>query len=302
MHEQQIHYSPLLSSIPDILLLISNDGLVIFANPACQSFSGLTETEIIGSPPAKCFPPDFASAVLELAQRVQSGAPDAQAEVDCSQADGLERSFRLRACGVNDSGVLATLITATEITEYRRVRSDLERLNRSLRVLSEADNALIHQRQEESLLQRTCVSLVKTGQHQFAWAGYVTGTGADTMVLPVASFGIRRNAVSRLAAPPPAEIKQSTPTLTAILRRHPVVIHDTRTENGFALPKFAGKRYLSSIDIPILDGKSLLGVLSAYDSMPGRFGRYAAPPKSWPRKTARMLLRAADKAGTRCPG
>ncbi len=252
-------------------MLIRN-GEVVYANAACLSIFGISGVVVLDTPTHQCLRPEFLSAALSLAARAEAGDPHAQVELDYLDDLGIQRSYRLSACCADDNGRPATLLVATDITKYRRVRYDLEKLNRSLRVLSEADNALIHQRHEDALLQSTCVSLVKTGQHSFAWAGYVSGTGAESTVLPAAAFGVQRKAVSKLAAMPSAKHKLLTPTSTAILHGQPVVVADSRTETQFALSRLACKRYLSSIDVPIRDGSSTLGVLSIYDSAPGRFG------------------------------
>ena len=74
------------------------------------------------------------------------------------------------------------------IAEQRLTRERLLRLNRTLRMLSDCNLALVHSADESALLDRICREVVEVGGYRLAWVGWVgygeRGEGGE--VVPVA--------------------------------------------------------------------------------------------------------------------
>ena len=58
-----------------------------------------------------------------------------------------------------------------EVTERKAAEHALRRLNRTLRTLSRANEALVHAASEAGLLSEMCQVMVDTGGYRMAWVG-----------------------------------------------------------------------------------------------------------------------------------
>ena len=72
-----------------------------------------------------------------------------------------------------------------EIAERKRAEAALRRSNRTHRMLSECNEALVHASEEAELLDKICRTIVEIGCHCLAWVGYGERGGAREMC-PVA--------------------------------------------------------------------------------------------------------------------
>ncbi|AHE99686.1 PhnD/SsuA/transferrin family substrate-binding protein [Thioalkalivibrio paradoxus] len=78
--------------------------------------------------------------------------------------------------------------TVQDVTETRRVQRELERLNRTLRTLSLANQALVRSKDEEQLLQQVVAILADSGGYPLAWVGFA-GPEPECRVEPRAWAG-----------------------------------------------------------------------------------------------------------------
>lgn len=128
-------------------------------------------------------------------------------------------------------------------------RAARKRIERALRVLSEAARSAVEVESEEELLQRVCNTIVELG-YSYAWIGYAEEGGE---VRPVAKAGEGNYADEIEVRWDESELGKG-PAGTAIKTGQPVVVRDIESD----------QRYLSSIALPIfLDGK-VVGSLNVY--------------------------------------
>lgn len=78
--------------------------------------------------------------------------------------------------------------------------SELARLNRALRMLSDANQALIRATDLNTLLHEICRITVEVGGYPFAWIGTVPPGSGPSEVVPAAAAGV---CVPYLAGPAP---------------------------------------------------------------------------------------------------
>ncbi|PKO29927.1 MAG: hypothetical protein CVU34_20445, partial [Betaproteobacteria bacterium HGW-Betaproteobacteria-7] len=76
----------------------------------------------------------------------------------------------------------------SELSERQRAQAELARANRSLRMLSDSNQTLIHVTDEAGLLDRVCRIVVEVGGYYLAWVGFAS-RGEVSEVSPAAHAG-----------------------------------------------------------------------------------------------------------------
>ena len=124
--------------------------------------------------------------------------------------------------------------TLIDITERVIAERKLQRTNRALRALSEANSALVHASNESALLDEMCKALVEAGGYVLAWIGFAEHDAART-IRPVASYGEHRDLLERLNLVWAATERGTTPVSRAIRTGTPHVNRDFTNNPEVAL-------------------------------------------------------------------
>jgi signal transduction histidine kinase len=98
--------------------------------------------------------------------------------------DNLEGAVQARTVALTTANAQLT----GEIAERKRAESELERLNRALKVRSACNQAVNRCSEEMDLLARACRGIVDVGGYALAWVGYAENDDSRT-VRPVAQAG-----------------------------------------------------------------------------------------------------------------
>lgn len=158
-----------------------------------------------------------------------------------------------------------------DITEHRRNEARLYRLNRTLTVLSECNQALVRAEDEVKLLDDFCRHLVEIGGFRFAWVGYLEDEARS--VRPVAYAGYEAGYLDTVKITWAETERGRGPTGIAIRTGEPVVTQDT-----FKDPRFAPWRaeavkrgYRSTIALPLQSAGRMMGSLNIYAQEPDAF-------------------------------
>ena len=231
---------------------------VRFANPAMQTV--LAECNI-GD--ASVFVPS--RWVSKLSEDNDADAADVQ-EVEIAGRIFDERIFF--------SGELQSLrIWATDITERRRSERALERLNRTLRTLSSANQALVRAKSEPELLHDMCQVLIDVGGYRMAWIGFAEhDEGKSVRVAAVA--GHNEGYVERAQISWADNERGLGPTGTAIRTGQPQINRNFATDPRMGPWRAeAFKRgYASSAALPLKDATGVFGALTIYAGEPEAVG------------------------------
>lgn len=84
--------------------------------------------------------------------------------------------------------VVREMAEAESRRHQRRVEGELGRINRALKVLSQASQLVVHAREESALLHEVCRIAVEVGGYHLAWVGYAEDD-EEKSVRPVARIG-----------------------------------------------------------------------------------------------------------------
>ncbi len=162
--------------------------------------------------------------------------------------------------------------TGERTSELAAANQELQRLNRTLKVLSECNQVLIHAEQEPAFLGEVCRILVEIGGYRMAWVGYAEPDGAKT-VRPVAHAGVDDGYLAHLEVTWGDDARGRGPTGAAIRCGGPVVNRDTHTDSTISpwREEQLSRGYASSIALPICAGSYATGALTIYAAEPEAF-------------------------------
>ncbi|MGJ0516180.1 MAG: bifunctional diguanylate cyclase/phosphodiesterase [Methylomicrobium sp.] len=156
--------------------------------------------------------------------------------------------------------------------DLRESESRTRRLNRALKLLSDCNMALVRAEEEDSLLSEICRLIVERGGYLLAWVGFAEHDDAKT-VRPVAQVGFEEGYLDSAKITWADTERGRGPTGTAI-RTGCTDINQNYLEDPRMAPwqEAALKRgYQSSIALPLIGNKGVLGALTLYSPDPYAF-------------------------------
>ncbi|MCB1886877.1 MAG: PAS domain S-box protein [Rhodocyclaceae bacterium] len=241
------------------VLVTDRDGMIEYVNPHFTELTGFEPQEAIGRKPSivssGLTPPevfrDLWAAIT--AGRVWSG------ELLNRKKNGELFWEHMIASAVRDSdGAISHFVAVKEdITERKRSERELERLNRTLRVLSGANQTLVHAKDEAGLLEATCASLVDEGGYFLASVRVPLGEGGA--LVPLASHGAGPDSESVVARMP----EVSRVREQAYRERRPIL--EAHLSGRFDIDG-RSEAVRSMISLPLIGNDATLGVLSLFST------------------------------------
>jgi PAS domain S-box-containing protein len=242
------------------IIEFDRDLRVRFVNPAMQKV--LREGNI-GDP--RLFVPSRWAWELSQDDDVDTDAMDVQ-EIEIAGRTFDERIFFSR-----ESQSLR--IWAADITERKQAGRALERLNRILRTLSSANQALVHAQSEPELLQHMCQVLVDVGGYRMAWIG-LAEHDEDKTVRVAAVAGHDEGYTEQARISWADNERGRGPTGTAIRTGQPQINRNFATDPrmGPWRAEALKRGYASSAALPLRDATGVFGALTIYAGKPEAVG------------------------------
>jgi PAS domain S-box-containing protein len=160
----------------------------------------------------------------------------------------------------------------TDITERVQAEADLRRMNRTLRMLTECNEAVVRAADEPELLQAICRLAVESGGYRMAWVGFAEMDPART-VRPVAQAGVDQGYLEAARVTWDESERGRGPTGTAIRTGQSVIARNILTDPAFSPWRQAAleRGYAASATLPFKRNGSVIGALSVYAAEPGTF-------------------------------
>lgn len=170
---------------------------------------------------------------------------------------------------VNLNGEPHAIAMQIDITERKKSEENLRKLNRTLRAISDSNQALMRATDEKSFLQQACKIIVEDCGYQMVWVGLAENDSAKT-VRPVAYFGLDEGYLKALDVTWADLPRGRGPTGRAIRTGEPQFCEDMQTDPLFKpWQKEALKRgFVSSIALPLKSGDKIFGALTLYSKEP----------------------------------
>jgi PAS domain S-box-containing protein len=160
-----------------------------------------------------------------------------------------------------------------QVVERQRAEAHLERLNRVLRSLSLANQALVHTTDEAVLLRAFATVIVEQGAFMGAWVG-CREDDAEATIRPVAWAGRVEGYLEAIALSWRDPDRGSLgPAGTSIRERRTVLVRDVERNETLAWrEEMLARGFRSMVALPIIVDDSVFGSLVIYAGDPDSFG------------------------------
>lgn len=248
-------------------------GAFAYVNARLAELGGYVPGEMVGRPFTDfVMEADIDGVVDELAPVIAGEVETVQIGGRFKRRDGTPLEVLTQSTLATYAGRAAIIGVAIDISERRRADRSLERLNRLLKTIGAANEALMRARSEPELLRDLCNVAVESGNYAMAWIGLAQRDEAKS-VRPVACAGI---------GTPYLDVAKVTwsegelgrgPTGSAIRSGHPVINDDLTVNPAMAPWRGAALEhgFLSSIAIPLGNDGGIFGALTLYSAEAGAF-------------------------------
>ncbi len=229
--------------------------------------------QILGKTDFDLFPPKDAERLVALKRKVlQTGKEVRKNLWITSGGKRLYLDLLLEPLRDNDGNVTGVGIATIDLTPIKRAEEDLLRLNRTLRALSNINQAMMRTTDEAGFMNDVCQIVVKDCGHAMVWIGLAEQDDGKT-VRPVAHAGFEKGYLESLNITWADTERGRGPTGTAIRTGQMSTCRNMLTD-----PKFkpwreeALKRgYAASIVLPLMSEGRAFGAISIYSREPDPF-------------------------------
>ena len=159
------------------------------------------------------------------------------------------------------------------VAQHEQSETELLRVTRALKTLINCNQELIRATNILNFMKEVCCILVKVGGYRLAWVGFAERDEHRT-VRPVAQYGYEKGYLSQINIAWSDNERGRGPTGTAIRTGKPVIVRNILTDLSFApwRDEAAKRGYASTIALPLIEKKRILGSLNIYSAEPDAFG------------------------------
>jgi PAS domain S-box-containing protein len=274
------NYRELVQNARSIIVKLAWDGTILFFNEYAQKFFGYTSKEIVGKNVVGTILPEKDSYNRDLTELPKNlfKDPDQYEQVEneniCKDGERVWISWTNKPIFDDEGNITEFLSVGTDITERRKSEEKLRRLNRTLRVLGECNQAVIYAFEENLLAQEVCRILVTSGGYRLAWVG-IAENDLQKTIKPLVQYGFDDRYLQDVKISWADTPLGRGPSGTAARSGKPAV-----SANISADPKMEAFRsqalrrgYHSSAAIPFDMGNGIVGILNIYAAEPGAFDK-----------------------------
>jgi PAS domain S-box-containing protein len=268
LRQSESNFRELADSASDGILIGTPEGIHVYANRGAAEITAYDADELVGMGIRDLVHPEELETVLDTYRKRVEGQPaQRQYETRFVRKDGTAVPVELAGARTVWQGRPADLVIIRDISERKRAEEELRRLNRTLKMLSECNQALVRAESEEQLLPDICRIIVEDGGYRLAWVGYAEQDEART-VRPVAQMGYDEGYVSRTDITWADTERGRGPTGTAIRSGEPCIVTNMLSAPAYAPWRHDAERrgYQSSIALPLVAEGRTLGALNIYAS------------------------------------
>ncbi len=253
-------------SVPDLIAIMDCDHRIQKVNKAMAARLGRTSAECNGM---HCYrevhgtdePPAYCPHSLMLA--------DGHEHVAEINENALGGTFLVSTTPIIDTEgrMSGSVHVARDITELKKKEKELNRLNRTLKAISDGGHALSHAQSEHEYLNEACRIIVEDCGHRMVWIGF-TGGAAEKTIQPVACAGFEEGYLDTINMTWADIEHDCSPTGRAIRTEKPAICGNVLIDPEFApwREESMKRGYASCIALPLVAGNKVFGALSIYSS------------------------------------
>ena len=267
--ESEQKFRSLAESSPDNIIRYDTECRAVYINRNVNLTVGPDVVSFIGCSPMESNNyPGTVDYQAKLEQVIQTGQPD---EIDVivpdNQGELRVHHIRFVAERNNDSKIIGALAIGSDITDRKQAELEIIHANRTLHMLSDTNQALIHITDEVKLLREVCRIAVEVGGYSMAWVGFAEHDEAKT-IIPKAHAGFESGYIENLNLTWADTDRGRGPTGIAIRTGQPYIVRNIQSESSFAIWREAAIQhgYQSFIALPLVCEGQTLGVIAIYSA------------------------------------
>ena len=299
LRDSEERYRTLAEAAHDFIFIVDRDGLIQYLNSYAASKLGQRPEAVVGKHLDKVFPETMAKRQSQELRKVVAEGQALNVENDAvlegrhawlsttlvpivdengdfedvlgisrditerkkaedalQQAkDGLELKISRRTGELNSLNKRLKL----ELDEKKLAEERLQAVNRALRTMLAANQALTGAADEQELLKDICKAVVDVGGYRFAWVGLAAAEAGNT-IEPVASAGYEDGFLSSAEVTWEAGASGGGPVGKAMRESRPSVVRDILVDDAFAPWRAEASRrgYASTVALPLLNDDGFL--------------------------------------------
>ena len=245
----------------------SNQLITIF-NAAFERMSGFVSSEILGQPLSVLFPEASKEDSIARIKHAIDGEHWETMEIPILHKNGSIRIALWNSANIYDKSgttLIATIAQGQDITECKHAEIEITHKNRVLRMLSDANQVLIHHSDEETLLNEICRIIVEVGGYRMSWVGYAEHDEAKTL-RPVAHAGFDSGYIESAKVTWGDDERGRGPGGIAIRTGQPCLLRNILLDPNFIPWREAAIKhgYKSIIVFPLISEGETFGAIGIY--------------------------------------
>lgn len=258
-----------LDAIRSPVFMHDKDYRVMRSNRAYAERAGMSVKDVLGKPYFEVFPrhdgplPHCRKVLQQDTESVDETGREEEDEIRLETGEVfVSRSFAAKDA---DGAYLYSLHIMEDVTERKRDEETQERLNRTLRTLSEGNQTLIHATDEQQLLRDMCHVIVETGGYLAAWVGYAQHD-AQKNISPMAQCGFTEGYLDSLPLSWEDNERGQIPAARVIRSGEMQISQNVRMDPGFEpwREQVAELGIASCLALPLKNAGEVFGNLNIY--------------------------------------
>jgi PAS domain S-box-containing protein len=244
-------------------------------NKAFERLSGRKEPDVLGKDVSILFPPDSREKSMEHIKKTSTGDRWEVVEIEIQSIDGNIHTLLWNSAAIyspDKINIVATIAQGQNITKRKQAEEKMYKANRLYAVISQVNQAFVHLRDREQLLEQVCNIAIEFGDFRMAWIGIIDDE--TQLVKPISVAGFEDGYLSLIRKISVSDNPEGRgPTGNAIREGLHYVCNDIENDPNMVLWKNeALKRgYHSSIALPIKLFGKVIGAFSIYSGLTGFF-------------------------------
>ncbi len=248
-----------------ITLTRLDDGLFFDVNDTWVALLGHSRDEAIGHHARTMGIWPEADAVARFVAELKAKGVIRGWEQEFHKKSGEALVAELSAQLINVRGEQCILSTLVDITDRKRKEAQLRQLNRTLKALSESNQAMMRAQDEHQFLQDVCQVIVEVCGHAMVWIGFAENDEARS-IRPAAFAGFEAGYLETLQVTWADTERGRGPTGTAIRTGKPCMCKNMQTDPAFAPWRQEALRhgYAASLALPLFSEGRPLGAVTIY--------------------------------------
>ncbi|HIK05245.1 MAG TPA: response regulator [Trichormus sp. M33_DOE_039] len=252
---------------PECVKIVAADGTFLAINPAGLAMLAAENADIVvGKSVYDFIAPEYQQAFRQLNESICQGQKGTL-EFEMINCQGHRRWMATHAVPLrntaDDSWV--QLAITRDITDFKQVEAEIQRVNRTLQTLSSCNQAVVRTDNEADLLHQVCEIFIKVGGYRLAWVAYAENNPQKD-IYPVAQAGYEDGYLQSLHLTWADTVPGQGPIGTAIRTGKTTIIQNILTDSRFEIWRCqaTSRGYAASIALPLFAHGQVFGSLNIY--------------------------------------